>query len=132
MAARIDFDEDLVHGLCSMVDAMKVAMLGTVSYSELQESNWTSETDWVQDIDRDDIDWILPIRDGNNWQAVRISWSDRRILCYNPVCSMNAERRNIRILEVGRYLLCCRSQRLTMDSQDTQKMVQGHRGTRRT
>jgi hypothetical protein len=107
MAAKTHFDEGLLHGLCSMIVAINAIVLGTVSYSEMQESGWPNETDWVQDIARDGNDWILPIRDGNHWQPVRISWCDRQILCYSPVCSLQAEKRSQGILKVGRHLDCC-------------------------
>jgi hypothetical protein len=97
-----DFDEGLLHGLCSMSKTVNVVMFRTVYFSELQDSDWTSQTDWVQDIARAGSAWVLPIRDGNCWQPVHLSWPDRRILCYNPISSLVAEKRSNRILKVGR------------------------------
>lgn len=128
LTAHTSFCEDLVHGLCSMPTTVNAVLLATVPYSALEKSNWAGETDWVGDIVRGDHDWILPIRDGDSWQAARLSWSGRRILCYNPICSAETASSSLRILKVSRNGHALRDPRLTTGPQDSQGMVQDHRG----
>lgn len=73
---------DLIDAVVGLVRSSCTVYLNSQFYPQIRSPDFGQSQEWVRNIPRENVQWLLPIHEENHWIALRIDWQSSRIWYY--------------------------------------------------